>query len=65
MKTIWEMTIMGTDGPKFEKQRHRLTRKSERDQELKQVRQDDCIWDGDWRLGEGVYGGDKSCNTEE
>jgi hypothetical protein len=55
---------MGTDGPKFEKRRHRLTRKSEWDQELKKVRQDECICDGDWRLCEVVYGGDKRCNTE-
>jgi hypothetical protein len=43
---------MGTDGPKFKKQRHRLTGKSERDHELKKVRQDECRWDGDWMLGE-------------
>jgi len=53
------MTIIGTDGPKFDKQRHRLTRKTERDQELKKVRQDECRCNGDWRLGEVVYGGDK------
>jgi len=50
---------MGTDGPKFEKQRHRLTRKREREQEWQKVRQDECRWHGDWRLGEVVYGGDK------
>ena len=64
MKTIWEMTIIGTDELKFEKQRHQLTRKSERDQEVKKVRQDECICDGYWRLGEVVYGGDTRCNTE-
>jgi len=49
---------MGTYGMKFKKQRHRPTRNSERDQDLKNVPQDDCRFDGDWTLGEAVYRGD-------
>jgi len=49
---------MGTYGPKIKKQRHRLTRKSEPDDDLKQVPQDEGRFDGDWRLREGVYRGD-------
>jgi len=49
---------MATYGPKFKMQRHQLTQKSEQDQELKKVPQDECRYDGDWRLGEVVCRGD-------